>query len=167
MPKVRFWKTLSIFPFSDRNKGGWLEGWIKAGRWLNPETWRSSSSLPRALVFLLSSCGPAYLHPRVQQSPVKPRRGASEWAGKDGEGPWRLQAPLELPSCRRNQYKTQSPAQLWVGFPVLVCGLGARRPPKDRPCVALSAAAPTPKTGPQIPMSTGCVWFCWRGSLPK
>lgn len=56
----------SIFPFSDGNKGGWLEGWIKAGRWLNSETRRSSSSLPRALVFLLSSCGP-YLHPGVQQ----------------------------------------------------------------------------------------------------
>ena len=33
MPKVRFLKTLSFpFFFSDGNKGGWLEGWIKAGR---------------------------------------------------------------------------------------------------------------------------------------
>lgn len=45
--------------------------------------------------------------------------------------------------------KNTEPAQLWVGFPVLVCGLGARRPPKDRPCVALSAAALTPQTGLQ------------------
>lgn len=64
----------SAFPFfffPDGNEGGWLEGWIKAGRWLNSETRRSSSSLPRALVFLLSSCGP-HLHPGVQQSQWSP-----------------------------------------------------------------------------------------------
>lgn len=71
MPKVRFWKTFSIFPFSDGNKGGWLEGWMKAGGWLNSETRCSSSSLPWALVFLLSSCGP-YLHPGVLQSQWSP-----------------------------------------------------------------------------------------------
>lgn len=63
----------SIFPFSDGNKGGWMQGWIKAGRWLNSETWCSSSSLPWALVFLLSSCG-LYLHPRVQQRQRSPGR---------------------------------------------------------------------------------------------
>lgn len=32
MPKVRFKKKNTLyFPFSDGNKGGWLEGWIKAG----------------------------------------------------------------------------------------------------------------------------------------
>lgn len=105
----------SIFPFSDGNKGGWLEGWIKAGRWLNSETRRSSSSLPWALVFLLSSCGP-YLPSRGPAEPVKPRRGASEWAGKDEEGPWRLEAPLELAACRRNQYETQSRHSSEWGF---------------------------------------------------
>lgn len=66
-------EKVSFFPFSDWNKGGWLEGWIKAGRWLNSETQRCSSSLPWALVFLLSSCG-RYLQPGVQQSQWSPGR---------------------------------------------------------------------------------------------
>lgn len=45
---------------------------------------------------------------RGPAEPVKPGRGASEWAGKDGESPRRLEAPLELPACRRNQYETRS-----------------------------------------------------------
>lgn len=36
-----------------------------------------------------------------------------------------------------------------MGFPALVCGPGARRLPEDRPCMALSAAASAPRTGPQ------------------
>lgn len=67
-------KNTLYFPFSDGNKGGWLESWIKAARWLNSKTRHSSSSLPRALVFLLSSCGP-YLHPGVQQSQRSPGEG--------------------------------------------------------------------------------------------
>lgn len=66
-------KKISVFFFSfpDRNMGGWL---IKSGGWLNPETQHSSSSLPWALIFSLSSSGP-YLHPRVQQRQWSPCGG--------------------------------------------------------------------------------------------
>lgn len=60
----------------------------------------TGSALPLLLLWPVPpSKGPA--------ETAKPGRGASEWAGKDGEGPRRLEAPLELPACRRNQYATQ------------------------------------------------------------
>lgn len=63
---------------------------------------------PRLLWPVPPSKGPA--------EPVKPRIGDSEWAGKDGEGPWRLEAPLDLRACRRNQYETQILLNFEWGF---------------------------------------------------
>lgn len=47
---------------------------------------------------------------------------------------------------------------------MLVCGLRAHRPPKDRPCVALSAAAQAP--APQVPLSAVCVVLL-KGRSPQ
>lgn len=72
-----------------------------------------SSLLPLLLWLVPPSRGPA--------EPVKPRRGASEWAGKDGEGPQRLRSPLELPACRRNQYETENLHSSEWGFLCFKC----------------------------------------------
>lgn len=96
--------------------------------------------MPRALVFLLSSCGP-YLHPGVQRRRRRP-------GGERVSGPGRMERVPEgsehLWSYRHageiNTSAQSPPGSEW-GFLAFVCGPGACRPLKDRP---LAAAAPAP-----------------------
>lgn len=160
-------KNTLYFPFF-RWKQGWVVGRLDKGCWMtelrDPAQLiiiaMGSCLLPLLLWLVPPSRGPV--------EPVKPRRGASEWAGKDGEGPQRLRSPLELPACRRNQYETENLHSSEWGF---LCFK----------CVAYGPAD-LQKTGPvwfsQLqPWLLGldlspnlhwlCVWFCWRGFLPK
>jgi len=106
--------------------------------------------LPLLLWLVPPSKGPA--------EPVKPRQEASEWDGKDGEGPQRLESPLELPACGRNQYKTQNLHSSEWGFLCFkVFSLRGQQTSKGqaRRCSLSCSPYWTP-----VLISTGCVWFC-------
>lgn len=141
---------------ADGNKGGWLEGWIKAAGWLNSETRRSSSSLPWALVFFLSSCG-LYLHPGVQQSQWNPGGelvsgpGRMEKVPKGSDHLWSYRHAGEI-----NMKQKTFTALSGVSCVLSVWPTGLQTSKRQVLCGSLSCS-PGSLDWTSVPISTGCV----------